>query len=174
MPMNLVTAPVGVDGSPLTVELQDACGLPGLPQADAVRGWLAAAVQASGDSISGVVTLRLVDEDESATLNARFRDRSGATNVLSFPYAESTALLPQGEPKPFGDIVICAVLVPLEAVARGVSETAHWAHLVIHGMLHLLGYDHLQADEQLRMEELEITALATLGFADPYDLVDAS
>ena len=158
----------------LQVDIQSASAEP-VPDEDDLRRWIMAALASQSPSREDTeVSVRLVDIDEMSALNRTYRGKDGPTNVLSFPYAESTAPLPQGEPKPFGDIVICAVLVPLEAVARGVSETAHWAHLVIHGMLHLLGYDHLQADEQLRMEELEITALATLGFADPYDLVDAS
>ena len=171
--MNLLMTPpmttAIVDFGSLELAFQDACSQPNSPEQATVSQWLAVALQASGVEFAGELTLRLVDESESAELNSRFRSRAGATNVLSFPGLARAPGLPSEVPQALGDIVICAPLVPPEAAERGVSEVAHWAHLVVHGMLHLLGYDHLQEDEQQRMEQLEITALAAIGFADPYN-----
>ena len=167
MPMNLTTARVGADTTSMRFELQKACEGPGLPGRETVQAWLAAAVAATGEPVVGVVTLRLVDAPESAELNHRYRQRQGPTNVLSFPYAEGPAA-DGDEERPFGDIVICASLIPEEAAEREVSEAAHWAHLVIHGMLHLLGHDHQRNEQQQVMETLEVAAMAALGYPDPY------
>ncbi len=113
------------------------------------------------------VTIRIVDEDESAKLNQTFRSKSGPTNVLAFPLPESK----QFGLDLLGDIVICAPLVIKEAQAQGISEKAHWAHLVIHGILHLLGFDHIKDDDAERMEAEEITILNELGFSNPYQEV---
>ena len=110
------------------------------------------------------VTLRIVDVTESAHLNETWRQRSGPTNVLSFP-AEGLARI---APQLLGDIVICAPLVRQEAVAQCKLIEAHWAHLVVHGTLHLLGYDHLTASDARTMENLEKRVLKILGFPDPY------
>ena len=97
-------------------------------------------------------------------LNQRYRGKDGATNVLSFPYepieGDETGLL--------GDVVICAPVVAREAVAQGKALEAHWAHMVIHGVLHLLGYDHGSDSEAREMEQLEKWQLASLGFLNPY------
>jgi len=153
----------------LEIECQDVAGLPGVPDDEALRSWVLAAVQVGGRAVSGTVTVRLVGALESAELNSRFRDREGPTNVLSFPYAGEAELpLPSGVSAPFGDIVLCAPLVAPEAAERQVSEAAHWTHLVVHSTLHLLGYSHSEVAEQAEMELLEVVALAALGFGDPY------
>jgi len=110
------------------------------------------------------LSIRIVDENESAELNRRYRNKTGSTNVLSFP-----AELPENLNLPLlGDLVICAPVVSKEAQQQGKSELAHWAHMVIHGTLHLLGYDH-QNDEQANiMEGHEISILNSLGFSNPY------
>jgi probable rRNA maturation factor len=111
------------------------------------------------------VTLRIVGEDEGADLNRRYRGKSGATNVLSFPYE-----LPEAVGYGLvGDLVICAPVVAREASEQGKTLDAHWAHLVVHGLLHLLGYDHGEACDAERMEGLEREILAGLGYPDPYD-----
>jgi probable rRNA maturation factor len=110
------------------------------------------------------LTLRLVDRDESRALNLRYRGQDKPTNVLSFP-----AGLPCGLDLPLlGDIVICAPLVGEEAEKQHKSLQSHWAHLVIHGVLHLLGHDHQDEKEAVDMEAIEVDLLASLGFSDPY------
>lgn len=110
------------------------------------------------------ITLRIVDIVESAHLNETWRQRPGPTNVLSFP-AEGLATI---APHLLGDIVICAPLVRQEAAAQRKVIEAHWAHLVVHGTLHLLGYDHQTASAARTMELLEKRVLKILGFPDPY------
>jgi len=126
--------------------------------------WASAALgrSAAGREL-GVCT---VGAPESARLNARFRGRDHATNVLSFP---ATPLPPPaGRRAPLGELVICPRVLRQEARAQARSLRAHWAHLVVHGALHLVGYDHEQAADARRMERREITVLQRLGFANPY------
>lgn len=108
--------------------------------------------------------LRIVDEAEGAELNQAWRKRGAATNVLSFP----ADLLENPAFRVLGDLVLCAPVVRREARAQGKRQAAHWAHLVIHGTLHLLGYDHVVKTEAEAMEALECSVLAGLGFPDPY------
>lgn len=113
------------------------------------------------------VTLRLVDLDEMISLNGQYRKKHMPTNVLSFP-----AEMELGDIAPddsyIGDIVICAPVIVEEAKRDAVLVSAHWAHMVIHGILHLLGYDHVDATEAELMEGKEVVILASLGFGDPY------
>lgn len=111
--------------------------------------------------------MRIVDEAESRALNHRFRDRDAPTNVLSFP-AGDDLVLPEGEARPLGDIVLCAPVVEREAALQGKPAGAHWAHLLVHGALHLLGYDHGNDADAAEMEALEIAVLAAGGLPDPY------
>jgi probable rRNA maturation factor len=127
-----------------------------LPPRSLLRRWAAAAL-----GQDAVVTLRFVDTAEGAALNRKFRRRSGATNVLSFVYDDLPGTL-------HGDIVLCLPLLRTEAAAQGKPLTAHCAHLVIHGMLHLQGHDHLRAAEATAMEARETAILGALGIADPY------
>lgn len=105
------------------------------------------------------MTIRIVDTAEMTTLNTQYRRKSGPTNVLSFPY---------DEPPLLGDIVICAEVVNREANEQEKTSTAHWAHMVVHGTLHLLGYDHEIPRDADEMESIEIAILNELGFANPY------
>jgi probable rRNA maturation factor len=126
--------------------------------------WASAALgrSAAGREL-GVCT---VGAPESARLNARFRGRDHATNVLSFP---ATPLPPPaGRRAPLGELVICPRVLRQEARAQARSLRAHWAHLVVHGALHLAGYDHERAADARRMERREIAVLQRLGFANPY------
>lgn len=130
------------------------------PSPEQLRQWAEAALEGQ----LGEVSLRIVDEAEIADLNARYRQRQGSTNVLSFPFE-----CPPGVPLAFlGDVVICAPVVAREAKEQGKTETAHWAHLVVHGVLHLRGFDHLTPEDAERMEARERAILAELGFPDPY------
>ena len=110
------------------------------------------------------LTIRIVDEAEGRELNRRWRQRDYATNVLSFA-AEGLAEI---APEILGDIVICAPVVNTEATAQGKPRAAHWSHLTVHGVLHLLGFDHEDEPSAAVMEEHERVILARLGFADPY------
>ena len=132
-----------------------------VPDATEFQRWVETALS---DGKDHELTIRLVDEAESESLNSQFRGKSCPTNVLSFP-----ADLPAGLDVPLlGDIVICAPLVAREAGEQGKPVDHHWAHLTVHGVLHLLGMDHQQEEEAFEMESLEARLLDALGIADPY------
>lgn len=116
-------------------------------------------------SADSELTIRLVDEPEGRELNHTWRGKDYATNVLSFPADIPDGLL---DIPLLGDLVICVPVVEREAHEQGKDLAAHWAHLVIHGCLHLLGYDHIDDDEAIEMEDLERKLLAELGYPDPY------
>jgi probable rRNA maturation factor len=145
------------------IEVQYAVAGDTLPSPAAVRRWVSHALQGGKDDVELVV--RIVDEAEMTALNQRYRGKSGATNVLSFPYEP----LPGVSSCLLGDVVVCAPVVAEEAIRQGKSLEAHWAHLVMHGVLHLQGYDHHHERDANRMEALETRLLAGLGFADPYN-----
>jgi probable rRNA maturation factor len=126
-----------------------------LPRRRTLRRWVLAALERPAE-----VTLRFVGAREGRALNRSFRGRDHATNVLTFVY--------DGQPSLSGDIVLCAPVVNREARSQGKRLVAHYAHLVIHGMLHLQGYDHQRADDAVRMEARESAILASLGHADPW------
>ncbi|MCW8918022.1 MAG: rRNA maturation RNase YbeY [Gammaproteobacteria bacterium] len=137
----------------------------GLPAEADFRRWVEVALQACAPEREGAeLTIRLVEEAEITELNATYRQQHKPTNVLSFPFEA-----PPGIALPLlGDIVICAAVVAREAAEQGKPLAAHWAHLVIHGTLHLLGYDHIEEGEAEEMEGLEIALLGALGYANPY------
>jgi len=116
------------------------------------------------------VTIRLVDREEITQLNLTYRHKNDATNVLSFPIQIPEAV--KFSKTPLGDVVICADVVNQEAQEQSKSIDAHWAHMVIHGIFHLMGHDHQLEEEALRMEALEIETLKQLGFANPYETRD--
>ena len=147
----------------LELDLQIALDMPGLPDASELRRWAEAALSGAHHAGDAEVTLRIVNEVESTALNEAYRHKQGPTNVLSFPFAAP----PEVESALLGDIVICAPVVLREAVVQGKTPEAHWAHLVAHGVLHLLGYDHDETHAEA-MESLEIRILAGLGYPDPY------
>ncbi len=111
------------------------------------------------------ITIRIVESVESQVLNKQFRDKDSPSNVLSFP----TQLPEHIDNQYLGDIVICADIVEQEALAQNKSLHAHWAHMVVHGVLHLLGYDHIEPEDANKMESLEIKLLAQMGYANPYE-----
>jgi probable rRNA maturation factor len=149
------------------VELSVGYALPraGLPSSASFRRWVTAALQ--GRVKRADLALRVVDEPEGLALNRHYRGADHATNVLSFP-AELPPGLPPGTLPILGDIVICAPVVLREAQAQGKSANAHFAHLTVHGALHLLGFDHDDPRDADAMEALERDILAGLGVADPY------
>jgi len=146
----------------IELDLQNATGGAVPDEAD-LRRWCELALrQRQGDS---ELTIRLVDEDEGRELNRTWRQKDYATNVLSFPADVPEEML---DIPLLGDLVICVPVVEREAVEQGKALQAHWAHLVIHGCLHLLGYDHIDDEEAEEMESLERQLLAELGHPDPY------
>jgi len=149
----------------VTVDIDVAAGVDGVPSHAQFQRWLCLATDEFGVS-DGEAALRIVDELEGAALNIRWRGRQGATNVLSFPAGNMPDM--PGVPRHLGDLVLCAPVLRREAQAQGKPELHHWAHLVVHGTLHLLGLDHEETGEAQRMEALERALLAKLGIADPY------
>ena len=137
-----------------------------VPMTEQLRHWVLTALVRHGMA-NVELTLRIVDVREAAALNHRYRGKNEPTNVLSFPFDP-----PPGFKLPFiGDIVICAAVVTREAKQQLKSIESHWAHIVIHGALHLLGYDHESEPEAQRMESLEGVIMDELGFADPYETI---
>ena len=150
--------------SRMTVHLGYAVPRAGLPSAISFRRWVDAALRGAKRRKATELSIRIVDIDEGQALNRDYRGKDYATNVLSFP-----AELPPGVKLPLiGDLAICAPVVQREAAEQGKLPRHHWAHLTIHGVLHLLGYDHIQDNDAERMEALETRILAGLGIADPY------
>jgi len=146
----------------LELEVQYACNRAGLPGQQDFRAWTLAALQPCQDPVGLVI--RVVDEAEGRELNARYRGPDKATNVLSFPFQAPAGI----ESHHLGDLVICAPVVKREALEQRKPVRAHWAHMVVHGVLHLRGYDHQDEAEAEEMEALERRILQQLGIADPY------
>jgi probable rRNA maturation factor len=146
----------------VTVAIQRASRLRSLPSNRVMTAWLGQALRQLKPDAS--LTVRIVDAEEGSELNARWRGKSGPTNVLSFPVSGLEAIAPEL----LGDIVLCAPVLKIEAASQHKTIAAHCAHLLVHGALHLLGYDHLEDEEAARMEALERTLLAELQFPDPY------
>ena len=149
------------------VDVQNACDDDTAPETPLVESWIARAVGASGTDGDAEVSVRIVDTTEIQALNSDYRGKDKPTNVLSFPVGD-VAGLPAGMPVPLGDVVICASVVREEAAAQGKAITDHWAHMLVHGTLHLLGYDHETETEAVEMEALETRILSEHGVADPY------
>ncbi|MEO1766957.1 rRNA maturation RNase YbeY [Thiobacter aerophilum] len=139
----------------LSLAVQYASQAPGLPTRSQVRRWVRAAAARAAQ-----ITVRFVDEPEGRSLNRDYRGKDYATNVLSFGYETAPVVV--------GDLVICAPVVAREAGEQGKSLAAHYAHLIVHGMLHLQGYDHQSEAEALAMEARETEIITKLGYPDPY------
>lgn len=147
------------------IDLQIASEHDRCPTASQFKLWVEAALQASESELPEIeLTIRIVDEKESQSLNTQYRNMHKPTNVLSFPF-EAPA---QIEMNLLGDLVICAPVVSSEAKEQSKAEISHWAHMVVHGTLHLQGYDHIVEKEAEIMEALEIKTLNKLGFDNPY------
>ena len=149
----------------VVIDLQIASRSDLLPSQEQLQHWAEAAVGPFRDEAE--ISLRIVDNEEGAELNQHWRQKEGATNVLSFP----SELPPELELPLLGDLVICAPVVEREAMEQKKSLNAHWAHMVVHGSLHLLGYDHIDDNEAEEMEAMEIDIIQRLGFPDPYSEV---
>lgn len=152
----------------LELDIQNASGDAAIPSDGAFAAWIGAAL--AGEREHAEVSLRIVDSAEITALNHQYRDKNYATNVLSFP-ADLPAEL--GLPL-LGDIVICAEVVAREALEQHKPPAAHWAHMVVHGTLHLLGYDHIDDGEAEVMEGREIEILDRLNFPNPYTYPECS
>ncbi|PKO51934.1 MAG: rRNA maturation RNase YbeY [Betaproteobacteria bacterium HGW-Betaproteobacteria-20] len=139
----------------LHISIQLACAQANIPAKDLFRKWVKAAIRVDTE-----VTIRIVDEAEGRALNKAYRGKDYATNVLTFPLTE--------EPHLMGDIVICAPVVVAEALAQHKPLAAHYAHLTVHGVLHLHGYDHETEAQAELMEDLETAIVTKLGYANPY------
>lgn len=139
----------------IKLSVQNASELANIPTKAQFKKWAKAALRVDTE-----VTIRIVDEDEGRALNRDYRGKDYATNVLTFPLAE--------EPHLMGDIIICAPIVASEAKTQNKSLEAHYAHLTVHGILHLHGYDHENDEQAGLMESIEVTILQKLGYANPY------
>ncbi len=131
-----------------------------LPEETAIQRWAHAALQAQ----SGSLAIKVIDETEMTQINHRFAGKNKATNVLSFPCDDELTMIEES----LGDIAICAPVVQREAQEQGKESAAHWAHMTVHGVLHLRGYDHVSVADAEEMEGLEVVILSQLGFPDPY------
>ena len=152
----------------LSIDIQKVCASEDSPDEDSIKRWVSAAIRDERDECE--LSIRIVDEQESADFNQRYRGKNGATNVLSFPFDAVTP-----EPLPIlGDLVICAPVLVREASEQDKTITAHWAHIVIHGVLHLLGYDHIEDQDAEQMESLETEIMLVLDFPPPYRILDES
>ena len=147
----------------LHVDIQIACDSEGSPDEQSIQRWVSAAIRNEREDTE--LSVSIVDECEGKSLNEKYRGASGPTNVLSFPFDDK---LPVPIPL-IGDLVICAPVVAREAQEQNKALDAHWAHMIVHGVLHLLGYDHQQEQQACIMESLETDILQNLGFPPPYN-----
>jgi probable rRNA maturation factor len=154
---------------PHLIDLQVACTTTELPSQEQLQLWVETALStASKTTQTFELTIRLVEPEESQQLNNQYRGQDKPTNVLSFPFE-----VPEGLTlNLLGDLVICVDIMKKEAVLQNKVLFDHWAHLVIHGCLHLLGFDHSNDEEAVEMEAIEIAALATLNINNPYLLAE--
>lgn len=150
------------------VETSQDCEGHWVPSQEQLQQWSEVVIAAASDLSKPVaISLRIVDAKEARELNAKYRDKDYATNVLSFPL-HLPLDQPQMDYRPLGDIVICPRILEVEANEQGKPLADHWAHLVIHGILHLLGYDHEDTSSARIMEALEVSSLQKLGINNPY------
>jgi len=147
----------------LQIASEETDDLPG--EADLHR-WARAALE--GRRTQAALNIRIVDEAEGRAMNLHYRGKDRPTNVLSFPFEVPVGLTPDDVGNLIGDLVICAPVVRREAAEQGKTAAAHWAHMVVHGVLHLLGFDHVEEEQASEMESLETAILGGLGFPPPY------
>ena len=147
----------------LELDLQVAVDAGNLPSREQMQDWINATVEQDKDV---ELTVRIVDEQEMTQLNSTYRHKPSVTNVLSFPFEADVPM----DVTLLGDLVVCAPVVEREAREQGKAVEAHWAHLLVHGTLHLLGFDHISEDDAIIMESREIQILHKLGYANPYEV----
>ncbi len=137
------------------------------PDRELIQRWLTHAMDENG---SFELCIKIVSSSEIKDINSQFRNKDKATNVLSFPASNSipSEVYEQLSPKPLGDLLLCPTVIEQEAKEQNKTLEAHWAHLCIHGLLHLVGYDHIEDEDALIMEAVEIKCLEQLGFNNPY------
>lgn len=162
----------------IQLDVQNPYEYDSIPNNRELQDWVDAAIQGENIEQGLSVVIRFVNEEEGRTLNQAYRHKKYATNVLSFPFEEpeftttiadlEEALSEHLEQQHLGDIILCEQVVQKEASDQGKTLTHHWAHLIIHGVLHLQGYDHIEEQEATLMESLEIKILDGLGFDNPY------
>ncbi len=152
----------------LKVEIANDCAGAWSPDNASCEQWLGGVLKMTQHDSDSNISLRFVDEAESAALNSRYRGKQGSTNVLSFPAGLPASVSQQLENAPLGDIVVCPPVVEQEADSQGKSLDAHWAHMLVHGCLHLLGYDHEDSEQARDMESVEVRVMESLGFDNPY------
>jgi probable rRNA maturation factor len=154
----------------MIVDIQVASDSPTIPDAEEIASWVNCVLRDQHKPDASEISIRVVDEAEIAELNESYRNKTGPTNVLSFPF-EAPPGLPEDDAALqdlLGDVIICAPVVAREALEQDKTNKSHWAHMVVHGTLHLLGYDH-QTDQQAgEMESLEQQLLSRLDFPNPY------
>jgi probable rRNA maturation factor len=146
----------------IEIDIQYATDKKGIPGPAKIRKW--ARLGLADIREEAVMTIRIVDNSESAALNKAWRGKNKATNVLSFPAGDNPLM-----PELFGDLALCAKVISSEAKQQGKTLDAHWAHMIIHGILHLAGYDHIKPREARKMEAVEISKLQSLKFPNPYE-----
>ncbi|MEL6302228.1 MAG: rRNA maturation RNase YbeY [Pseudomonadota bacterium] len=153
----------------LEVSVDDGVDTEGMPETSVLESAARGAASAAGYAQGGEVSLSIVSAETIRSLNDDWREKDKPTNVLAFATEDVPgAVMPPDMPRHLGDIVICGDVVRDEAEAQNKPEEAHWMHLTVHGMLHLLGYDHMESEEAERMESLEREVLETFGINDPY------
>ncbi len=148
--------------------LQIACTTPDVPDTASFSQWVNLVLATT--TLTGEITIRIVDTVESQMLNKQYRNKNKPTNVLSFPF-ENFPNITISE-NILGDLVLCAPVIIREAQEQGKPIISHWAHMTIHGLLHLLGYDHINEADAQKMETLEIDLLQQLGYKNPYEFND--
>lgn len=146
----------------IAIDIQYATGSEAVPDRRKIRKW--AKLGLAGIRDDAILTIRIVDTKESARLNRSWRGMNKSTNVLSFPAGDNPVM-----PELLGDIIICAQVIAKEAAAQGKQPDAHWAHMIIHGILHLAGYDHDKKRDAKIMESIEIKKLGSIKFPNPYE-----
>ena len=151
------------------IDLQNMTDSEQIPSAEDFESWVRTALELEGSRLEQPeLTIRVVSAEESQQLNHDYRDKDKPTNILSFPF-EAPEMLPKDAlAELLGDLVICETVMKAEALQQNKLESSHWAHLVVHGVLHLLGHDHMEPEQADAMESLEIAILKKLGIDDPY------
>jgi probable rRNA maturation factor len=153
----------------LNLDIDNVCNADALPDKLEIEPWVSSALVTDSSTRNEVeLSLRIVSIEEISALNSTYRSKEGPTNVLSFPFEFPPGFMPDDHPAILGDIVLCADIIVEEAALQQKPVNAHWAHIIIHGTLHLLGYDHLDETDAKIMEDLEIKLLARFNFPNPY------